>query len=36
MKAKRPKVKTYEHHGIKIRELRPELPEGGADTTRLT
>jgi integrase len=29
MKAKRPKVKTYEHHGIKIRELRPELPEGG-------
>ncbi|MDD2239772.1 MAG: tyrosine-type recombinase/integrase [Kiritimatiellae bacterium] len=29
MKAKRAKVKTYEHHGIKIRELRPELPEGG-------
>ena len=29
MKAKRPKNKTYEHHGIKIRELRPELPEGG-------
>ena len=29
MKSKRPKVKTYEHHGIKIRELRPELPEGG-------
>lgn len=29
MKAKRPKIKTYEHRGIKIRELRPELPEGG-------
>ena len=29
MKAKRRKIKTYEHGGISIRELRPELPEGG-------
>jgi len=29
MKSKRRKVKTYECHGISIRELRPELPEGG-------
>lgn len=29
MKSKRRKIKTYEHHGISIRELRPELPEGG-------
>lgn len=29
MKAKRRKIKTYEHAGISIRELRPELPEGG-------
>ena len=29
MKAKRRKIKTYEHGGISIRELRPENPEGG-------
>ena len=29
MKAKRRKIKTHEHAGISIRELRPELPEGG-------
>lgn len=29
MKSRRRKIKTYEHAGISIRELRPELPEGG-------
>jgi integrase len=29
MKAKRRKIKTHEHAGISIRELRPESPEGG-------
>ena len=29
MKSRRRKTKTYEHRGISIRELRPELPEGG-------
>lgn len=29
MKAKRRKIKTHEVNGIAIRELRPELPEGG-------
>ena len=29
MRAKRRKIKTHEHHGISIRELRPEMPEGG-------
>ncbi len=29
MKAKRRKIKTHEHAGISIRELRPEIPEGG-------
>lgn len=29
MKAKRRKIKVHEHAGISIRELRPELPEGG-------
>jgi integrase len=29
MKAKKKKIKTYEHAGISIRELRPETPEGG-------
>ncbi len=29
MKSKRRKIKTHEYAGIAIRELRPELPEGG-------